>query len=366
MGISSARCSRTTRRRSGDEFHLRQVCAFVTVHRIVGKRLMVYSTASWKNSVCFDEYDFVVIGTGCTALAFVQETLRLDPHKKILCLERGGTSTLKTYRDCQMLTHSGFLLPTHFQNLSAPFKSLIGGDSETYPWTLSEETHQSVLGFCHGYYPFFGGRSLFWSGWCPQPSLKAFRGFPESMRKAAADPMFWRRGKEVLNVTSTAELEDEAFGALQRQLSDSLDLPFEGVPSVEVSEPAMLAGAHRKGKKTSFSKFCAAESLLSLVDRQKQKALAGQGSKLDIRLNCITESIIMDGDRAVGLETSQGLIRLNQDQAKVVLCAGVRKCLYGTHSRQANLEYIFHCRLFQIPLLCITRSHVLETPRAKD
>lgn len=42
----------------------------------------------------FDDYDIVVIGSGCTALAFISEALKLDPHKKILCLERGGMLTL--------------------------------------------------------------------------------------------------------------------------------------------------------------------------------------------------------------------------------------------------------------------------------
>ncbi|KAI8256705.1 hypothetical protein K4K58_004618 [Colletotrichum sp. SAR11_239] len=35
------------------------------------------------------EYDYVVVGSGCTALAFIQEALRINPHARILCLERG-------------------------------------------------------------------------------------------------------------------------------------------------------------------------------------------------------------------------------------------------------------------------------------
>jgi hypothetical protein len=37
-----------------------------------------------------NDYDIVVIGSGCTALAFISEALKLNPYKKILCLERGG------------------------------------------------------------------------------------------------------------------------------------------------------------------------------------------------------------------------------------------------------------------------------------
>jgi hypothetical protein len=218
----------------------------------------------------------------------------------------------------------GFLLPTHFQSLSVPFKALIGGDSETYPWTLSEATHQSQLGFCHGYYPFFGGRSLFWSGWCPQPPLEALRGYSEHMLKAAAEPKFWSRAREVLNVISTLEIQDEAFGQLGQQLNNKLKYPLSEVPSLAASEPAMLAGGHRHKKaKTGFSKFCAAESLLTLVDQQRHKAAYGTGSQLDIGLNCTIQRVVMHGEDVIGLETNRGFIELNGRRTKLVLCAGV-------------------------------------------
>lgn len=230
-----------------------------------------------------------------------------------------------------MRSSSGFLLPTHFQNLSAPFMNLIGGDSVIYPWTLSERTYNSRLGYCHGFYPFFGGRSLFWSGWCPQPALKALRGFPESMRKAAADPMFWSRASEVLNVVSTTDMDDEAFGSLQHQLSSRLKFPLDDIPSLATSEPARLAGRCKKtNDKRGFSKFCAVESLLSLVHRQKHRSLLGKGSLLDIRLNCAVKAITVRDGNVVGLDTSQGHFQLNGDLTKLVLCAGVSNCPFAT------------------------------------
>jgi hypothetical protein len=36
------------------------------------------------------DFDYVVVGSGFTALAFIQKALELDPCAKILCLERGG------------------------------------------------------------------------------------------------------------------------------------------------------------------------------------------------------------------------------------------------------------------------------------
>jgi hypothetical protein len=50
----------------------------------------VLSSRKWDELTSLDDYDYVVVGTGCTALAFVHETLRLNPYKKIICLERGG------------------------------------------------------------------------------------------------------------------------------------------------------------------------------------------------------------------------------------------------------------------------------------
>jgi hypothetical protein len=145
------------------------------------------------------------------------------------------------------------------------------------------------------------------------------------MLQAAAEPTFWSRAREVLNVTSTTEIEDGAFGNfLQRQLSSRLKLPFEDVPSLAESEPAMLAGGRgSKQAYTGFSKFCAAESLLSVVNQQTHKALRGEGSPLHIGLGCTIEKILMDCERVAGLETSRGLYNLNGDRTKLVLCAGV-------------------------------------------
>lgn len=144
------------------------------------------------------------------------------------------------------------------------------------------------------------------------------------MCNAAADPMFWSRGRELLNVVSTADIKDEAFGSLQSQLSDRLIFPLDDIPSLAVSEPATLAGGPEQKKGNGgFSKFSVVESLLSLIHRQKHKALQEDGSPLDIRLNCTTKSILMNGENAVGLETTQGVMNLDGDHTKVVLCAGV-------------------------------------------
>ena len=245
-------------------------------------------------------------------------------RKSCASSEEARPSYINAFYSAQLTAHVGFLLPTHFQNLSAPFKSLIGGDSETFPWTLSEETHESNLGYCHGYYPFFGGRSLFWSGWCPEPSQRSLRDFPDSMKIVTAEPTFWDRAREVLNVVSTTEIEDSTFGTLQNQLHKRLRMPSQDIPSLASSEPAMLAGGHRQKKAAGgFSKFCAAESLLALIHQQKHRASQGRGSPLHLRLNCTTESIAVENGQVRGLETSEGFVPLHEEEAKVILCAGV-------------------------------------------
>lgn len=52
------------------------------------------SDKTWEAILDHGEFDYVVIGSGCTALAFIDEALRLNPKTKILCLERGGTSSV--------------------------------------------------------------------------------------------------------------------------------------------------------------------------------------------------------------------------------------------------------------------------------
>jgi hypothetical protein len=54
-------------------------------------QLILRRDANWNNLKTLDMCDYIVIGSGCTALAFIEEALTLDPYKKILCLERGGT-----------------------------------------------------------------------------------------------------------------------------------------------------------------------------------------------------------------------------------------------------------------------------------
>lgn len=71
---------------------------------------------TWANIVDHGVFDDIVVGSGFCALAYVDKALELNPHRKILILERGGAFVALTVV-CHMLTSVfvGFWLPEHFQ-----------------------------------------------------------------------------------------------------------------------------------------------------------------------------------------------------------------------------------------------------------
>ena len=75
----------------------------------------------WKK-VLTAEWDFIVVGSGLTALAFVEAALENEPKARVLVLERGP-----------------FWLTQHFQDTPLPFKFMLGGRSEMFPDSLPED-----------------------------------------------------------------------------------------------------------------------------------------------------------------------------------------------------------------------------------
>ncbi|KAI8184532.1 hypothetical protein K4K51_012414 [Colletotrichum sp. SAR 10_75] len=219
------------------------------------------------------EYDYVVVGSGCTALAFIQEALAINPHARILCLERGE-----------------FWLPAHFQNLPLPFKTVLGGPSETFPWTLSKKTFSDpLLKYCHGSCPFFGGRSLFWSAWSPQPKVEDMRDFPKDMVDSTKKPEFWDRARDLLHVTGADEIGDSVYSGLQREIDQRLKDRLREVKTAEYSEPAQLAvGRASVTSNLRFNKFSTPAPLLKIYEEQKSKNAAS----LDILLNCTVKTLV--------------------------------------------------------------------------
>ncbi|KAJ3539440.1 hypothetical protein NM208_g5493 [Fusarium decemcellulare] len=266
------------------------------------------SDQTWGNILSHGDFDYIIIGSGCTALAFIDKALELDKKARILCLERGD-----------------FWLPSHFQNLPIPFKMVLGGPSETFPWTLSRKTFETKeLKFCHGSCPFFGGRSTFWSAWSPRPKEDLMRDFPESMKKTARKAEFWKEAGELLNVTTAAQIDDSVFGDLQKAIDGILEASVGKIPTADYVESAPLAVGRRSPTSTlRFNKFSVPGPLLGILERQRRLAQNNEGAPLEIMVNCSAKGMIQGDDGVVRvLETSKGTISWTGNNTKVILCAG--------------------------------------------
>ncbi|PNP54753.1 hypothetical protein THARTR1_04958 [Trichoderma harzianum] len=216
-------------------------------------------------------FDYIVIGSGFTALAFIDEMLKHDKKKRILCIERGD-----------------FWLPTHFQNIPLPFKTVLGGPSETYPWTLSTETFKTKeLGFLHGSCPFFGGRSTFWSAYSPQPTEDLMRDFPKSMIDASKQDGFWHAAEKLLNVIPADKIRDGIYCEMQNAIDDLLKKRLGKIPTADSVEPAPLAVGPKSHTSTlRFNKFSVPGPLIGLHERQRKLAETGEGRPLELMINC--------------------------------------------------------------------------------
>ena len=159
------------------------------------------------------DYDIVIIGTSFCALAVAKQALSKNRNLKILFIDRGD-----------------FLLPDHFQNLPSAFARTIENPGETFHWTVSKETAEGNghIKWQHGLYNFVGGRSSFWSGWCPQPTEAEMNGWPTQTVQAIIK--HFPAATEMLNVISADEIfksskstvQGPIFGHLQKVIQESL------------------------------------------------------------------------------------------------------------------------------------------------
>lgn len=203
---------------------------------------------------------------------------------------------------------------------------VLGGHSETFPWTLSRKTFETKeLGFCHGSCPFFGGRSTFWSAWSPQPSLDLMRDFPESMKKTASHEKFWKEAKELLNVTHADQIDDGVFGSLQTAIDRILKDSIRNIPTADYVESAPLSvGRWSPTSRLRFNKFSVPGPLLSIVEEQRHRAKNNEGSPLEIMVDCTAKTMAKgdDDDIVRVIETSKGTLSWTGNKTKIILCAG--------------------------------------------
>ena len=271
------------------------------------ENLFFLSDIKWEEARQKHKYDVIIIGTGFCALAVARRALTNNPQCRILIIERGT-----------------LFLPEHFQNLPKPFDRTLGGMTETFPWTLSLKTASGEGGtvrWQHGMIPFFGGRSVMWSAWCPEPTDKELYGWPDDTKRVIQKNL--KDAAELLDVQKVDEVEADLFhsekpiyGPLQSCINKLLQdkgLQVEGVYRIEAA-PIACDGIESN---IDFEKYSVPGELLSLVKITKASATVAD---LDIFTNCIVEKICQQDGEATALQTSRGFLPIGK--AKLVLAMG--------------------------------------------
>jgi hypothetical protein len=276
------------------------------------------SEGEWKQVREQEQFDHIIVGSGFCAFAFAQRALAADPHTRILIIDRGP-----------------FFLPEHFQNLPLPYNQTLGGLSETFPWTLSAATAMQPAGkisWQHGMVPFFGGRSIMWSAWCPRPEVNEMRDWPPHVIEAAQQR--FATAEQLLNVVPADKIDDgfspqmlaaisesrPVYGIMQKALQTILADNLDRIDSATRSMPAPLAAAAGDAAGLDFAKFSTPAVLLDLADAQQQLAAVGKGSPLQIVTECTVNRVLQQHGRATALDTSRGVV--NVGDANLILAMG--------------------------------------------
>ena len=193
----------------------------------VMNQIYFVSDEEWK-TIQRMQFDYIVIGSSYCALGFITRVAKNNPSAKILMLERGQ-----------------YFHPCHVQNLAPVYKRTCKG-AETFPWSISEKTHQGVyIQSLHGMHNFFGGKSLFWSGWCPEPTSDEMEHWPPEVIKVVHD--YFGEVKELLNVTSADQIFTKqhsakpVYGKLQEDLRHLLQNVSQNIEEITRIIPGPLA-----------------------------------------------------------------------------------------------------------------------------
>lgn len=276
------------------------------------------SEEGWKDAREQEQFDYIILGSGFCSLAFSERILAAEPNKKILIIERGP-----------------FFLPQHFQNLPIPYQHTLGGLSETFPWTLARKTAEQPPGnitFQHGMVPFFGGRSIMWSAWCPRPTADEMAYWPEQV--IAAAQRNFASAEKLLNVVPADRIDAgvnpqllemvarqrPVYGAMQHALQAMLTDKLKRIPSATRCIAAPLAVGAGTQEGLDFAKFSTPSVMLDLVSKQSRLNHKGQGALLKIVTNCVATQIHQQDGVATAIDTTRGMVSVGS--AKVILAMG--------------------------------------------
>ena len=98
---------------------------------------------------------------------------------------------------------------------------------------------------------FFGGRSSFWSAWCPKPTKKEMAGWPDEVISKVDE--YFHLAEELLNVIpsnkiSSNEGKNVIFGELQQKVYDLVKCApskIEAITKVDFAPLAVKADMYR-------------------------------------------------------------------------------------------------------------------------
>lgn len=204
----------------------------------VHDNLYFLTDEEWESVKCSGDFDYVVIGSSFCTLGFTYQALKNNPKAKILIIERGT-----------------YFHPEHFQNLPPAYSKTVGGQSETFHWKITDETHTGkYIHYQHGMNNFFGGRSSFWSVWCPEPTDEEMAGWPPAVMNSVRK--YFPDAKTLLNVAPANEISShepgkmKIFGELQDAVYNALEpapSEIEAITRVIHAPLAVKADQYRSG-----------------------------------------------------------------------------------------------------------------------
>ena len=182
------------------------------------------------DSVIGTPFDYVIIGTSFCAYAFVHQAVANNPNVRILLLEKGDLFLLEHRQHPS--THSS-QLPT-----AESLTSL-----ESQPCSFSAASSSSLITALKGQMIFFGGRSTFWSGWCPEPSDEDLDGWPVEVRHSLRQ--YLGAARKLLNVTPANKIESLHNDRLiyGPEFQEFLETRSRGIQTLQIS-PGPIAMAN--------------------------------------------------------------------------------------------------------------------------
>ena len=182
----------------------------ISVHDIM-TNIYFETDAQWEIDRNSGDFDYVIVGSSFCALGFTHQMLKKNPTVKIIIIDRGD-----------------YFLHEHSQNLPPAYPRTVRDESETFHWKITEETKNGeYIHSLRGMFNFFGGRSSFWTAWCPEPTDDEMADWPQEVIEKVKE--YFPAAKDLLQVIPANEISasgkdgNKIFGELQTVVYEKLE-----------------------------------------------------------------------------------------------------------------------------------------------